>query len=141
MGLRQSTWWVNGHDEVLLLRKEKGRSCEPKSQESCTSHIQSHASLNLRSNVTGCKSWPSLLDAVRWHLNSRLAKSRELKPCSFRVSFRLSQGIKDSENFPKCYIKKTTYLGYAEPNRTEDIIQRGSKQRIQEAEIIKRLGD
>ena len=129
VGLKQRNWWANGHDD-LLLRREKGRSCEPKSLLSCASHIQSHASLIQRSNVMTCIPWFSLLNAVRWHLKSRLTTSRELKPCSSQVSFRFSQGIKDSGIFPKCYIKKTTYLGLerdGERRRRGGLRQRSSR--------------
>ena len=62
-----------------------------------------------------------LIDAVRWQFKSRVDPSRASKPWSSRVSFRFSQGNKDSKIFPLRYIRKTSYLeqGEEEKSRTE----------------------
>ena len=47
----------------------------------------------------------SYLEPVRWQLKSRLAKSREWKPCSsrFQSAFHKEYGLL---SFPKCYKRK-----------------------------------
>ena len=84
-----------------------------------------------------------LIYAVRWQFKSRVDPSRASKPWSSRVSFRFSQGNKDSKIFPLRYIRKTSYLeqGEEEKSRTERTELREETQRRIKAEIIKRLGD
>ena len=62
-----------------------------------------------------------LIDAVRWQFKSRVDPSRASKPWSSRVSFRFSQGNKDSKIFPLRYIRKTSYLEQGERDHIERI--------------------
>ena len=66
-----------------------------------------------------------LIDAVRWQFKSRVDPSRASKPWSSRVSFRFSQGIKDSGIFPKCYKRKNNISRAG--HHTERIENRGLK--------------
>ena len=54
---------------------------------------------------------------------------------------RISQGIKDSSTTLKYYKRNITYLGEEEKEAEERRRRDGLRQRLKEAEIIKRLGD
>ena len=120
---------------LLLRRVVKGRSLSPKDYSTVQAIFK--PCKTKRSNVMTCIPWPSLLDAVRWQFKSRVEPSRASKPWSSRVSFRFSQGNKDSKIFPLRYIRKTSYLEQGEEKKS----RREETQRRIKAEIIKRLGD
>ena len=120
---------------LLLRRVVKGRSLSPKDYSTVQAIFK--PCKTKRNNVMTCIPWLSLLDAVRWQFKSRVDPSRASKPWSSRVSFRFSQGNKDSKIFPLRYIRKTSYLEQGEEKKS----RREETQRRIKAEIIKRLGD
>ena len=101
---------------LLLRRVVKGRSLSPKDYSTVQAIFK--PCKTKRNNVMTCIPWLSLLDAVRWQFKSRVDPSRASKPWSSRVSFRFSQGNKDSKIFPLRYIRKTSCLEQGEEKKS-----------------------
>ena len=94
---------------LLLRRVVKGRSLSPKDYSTVQAIFK--PCKTKRNNVMTCIPWLSLLDAVRWQFKSRVDPSRASKPWSSRVSFRFSQGNKDSKYFSPSLYKENIIFG------------------------------
>ena len=120
------------NEGLLLRRGVKGRSLSPKDYYTVQAIFK--PCKTKRNNVMTCIPWLSLLDAVRWQFKSRVNPSRASKPWSSRVSFRFSQGNKDSKYFSPSLYKENIIFGARGMKKKRG--KRGGRQRI-----IKELGD
>ena len=112
---------------MLCWERKEEAEMSPKVKNSLQAIFQSHASLKLRSSVTGWyKAMISYLVPVWWYLSSRHASSREWKPCisRFQSAFHKEYGLL---SFPKCYKRKNNIS--RERHHTERRRRGGLRQR------------
>ena len=110
----------------------------PKSKHLRPSHITSHGSL---SDYHGrVQAMTFYLEAVRWHLSSRHASSREWKPCISRVQSVFHKELRTLA-FSQGLYKENNISRIGRQSQKEEKGGRGSKQRTQEAETIQKIGD
>ena len=113
-------------------KSAEGEELKPKRLVYCASHIQA-----MQNQKKQCHDLHPVTIAWLMSWDDNYSHGMLLAVSGSRVSLgfnlRFTRNM-DSWVSPSAIKGKTTYLGW-------DIIQRGSKQRTQEAEIIKRLGD